>query len=134
MLGYGVMVALVLTTDVTPPTSGFDERSLRSVLLGVVAAGLGVGATLAAGTLSSRVRFEPLSYLGRNSLPIFLAHIVFSAGCRILMTLLGVDNLTLHIAVGLTAGVTLPLLLLSVAARARAGWLFDAPRAVNRRP
>jgi fucose 4-O-acetylase-like acetyltransferase len=64
------------------------------------------------------------AYLGRLSLPIFLAHVIFTAMTRAIMLKLGVDMALPLLVVGTLVGVAAPIALYEVAARLRmADWL-----------
>ena len=57
-----------------------------------------------------------LRYLGLCSLPIFLAHTIFSAAFRIGMLKVGVDNLTVHLVVATIVGLLGPIVLARISA------------------
>ncbi|WP_162798526.1 acyltransferase family protein [Sulfitobacter sp. SK012] len=67
-----------------------------------------------------------LALLGRRSMPIFLTHILFTAGARITLTALGIESISLVILLGVTAGVGIPLAASEIARRTRVsvilGW------------
>lgn len=84
------------------------------------------------GNLSNDSRFRRLSflsafaYLGKNSLIIFIAHILFASGARILLSHLGVTSVAIYIGAGLLAGIVGPLILW-YATRGWFPWIFSAP-------
>ena len=55
--------------------------------------------------------------LGVASLTIFLAHTIFSAGIRSLLSAAGVESLSMHLILGTLVGVIAPLILYDVAKR-----------------
>lgn len=118
----------------TPPTIGGSGRSVVSVVLGAVASTAGLVAVL----MIARVlaRFTPaaraVAYLGRESMAIFVAHIIFASGARILLMRVGVDGLAVQAILGTAVGVAGPLILLWCARRIRWTWLFEAPRWLDR--
>lgn len=126
-----VFLAIILFTNSTPPTSDGDGRSVASVLLGVVASLFGAAAVvLVSRFLASLGRgMTWLSFVGQRTLEIFLAHILATAGIRILLVQLGVDDLATHVLAGTFGGVMLPILLWWVAGKVRFPWLFTAPEA-----
>lgn len=128
----GLMVVLVLFTTATPPTSDGDGRTVVTVVLGVVASTAGLLAVLAWARVVSGAATGWLAFLGKRSLEIFLAHIIAAAGTRIGLTLIGVDNPSAQILVGLVAGVGLPLVMWAVLRRLRFPWLFSAPSFLTR--
>lgn len=73
-----------------------------------IALNLGQGAS-GAGRLSQIVAF-----VGMNSMMIYLAHIIFSAGMRVALTQLGIHDPSVHLAGGVLAGLLIPLMLVPV--------------------
>ncbi|SEN63085.1 Uncharacterized membrane protein YcfT [Pseudorhodobacter antarcticus] len=71
--------------------------------------------------------------LGRVTMPIYLTHVIFSAGTRLILRALGTENLALHLSLGTIAGVLGPLALVWAARRMGiATWIgFDAPARVS---
>lgn len=70
--------------------------------------------------LSFLVESRFLSYLGNSSLEIYLAHILFASGSRIILDkFLHIDNLALHIFVGLAIGLAGPLFLVMLAQKVK---------------
>lgn len=66
-----------------------------------------------------------LSLLGKNSLGIYLMHILFCAGIRILLRgVFDISNPTVHLFIGWGGGVCGPLLFVLIAKRIGWGWLF----------
>lgn len=66
-----------------------------------------------------------LRYIGSRSLQIYVAHVLCTAGARILLIkLLHVHSVPIHLFVGMGAGVILPLALDKLSQRFRFTWLF----------
>lgn len=127
-LGLGVMVTLGISGLATPPTLDGESRTVVSVALGVVASTAGVVGVLAVSRVIARVPWVAwLSKLGEKSMVIFVAHIVFTSGTRIVLNAAGVDNLTLQAVVGTAVGILGPLTLGTLAPRFRIAWLFELP-------
>lgn len=96
-----------------------EDRSL------VLALGLlGSGAALALSSLLARSSLAPaLLVLGERSLEIFVAHTIATAGTRvILLRVAHVTDPTLHLVLGIAAGILAPLILHRIATRL--GWRF----------
>lgn len=133
LLGLGSMVALSLSGSATPPTTSAGNTDAYSVLLGLIGSTAGLAGVLAVSALISKTRgSEVIALLGRKSLVIFVAHIVFASGCRILLTRLGLENLYLQALIGTVAGITGPLVLNAIAERAHGQWLFGLPQPIAR--
>lgn len=68
---------------------------------------------LALSALQSRMGIlqRGFSAFGRASMPIFLVHVFFTAGLRIVLAKFGVDDLATHLVLGTAAGLVGPLAL-----------------------
>ncbi len=129
VVGMSAMLILGISELATPPTTDGETRTVVSVILGVVGSTAGLAAVLAVSRLISQLPgSRRLAFVGEQSLQIFVAHIVFAAGTRIVLVRLGVDSLVLQAILGTLAGVIGPLALYWLAARFRLLWLFAAPR------
>ena len=99
------------TSPITAPTLHEAARTSESVTSGVVATVLGVFAVMALSALISRTRRlgGGLAYVGQRALQVYLAHIIFAAGARVLAQRAGLDDFVtvaaLSTAAGLLAGV-----------------------------
>lgn len=133
VLGTMAWAWVGLATEATTPTSGGDVRSTSTVALGVLGCLAGTTATLAVAALLAR---SPLggvvSLLGRRSLEIFLAHIVVASGARIILQQAGVSDAWVHLVLGTSLGVSVPVAVAAVAERLRWSWVFGLPRSVER--
>lgn len=96
------------------------------------AAALGILLVCEVALLITRVgTFGVLRILGLASMPIYLAHILFGSGARIVLMHLHVDNLYLQLCVGVVCGLALPLMLYFVVARLRMERYFGFPVSRN---
>lgn len=76
----------------------------------------------------SRYDINWLSLLGRQSIIIFLIHILASSGVRIVLTkFFHIDNWYFNISVGTIAGIILPLVFYHLAIRLKMNFLFVYP-------
>ncbi|MCH1661601.1 acyltransferase [Enterococcus faecium] len=64
--------------------------------------------------ITSRFNSRLLSYIGKSSIAIYVMHIIATAGTRIIMIKLGVDNVSIHIILGTLVGVIAPLMALEI--------------------
>ncbi len=61
-----------------------------------------------------------LNFLGKHSMPIYLAHVISGSGVRILLERgLGVRSLVIHVIVGVLVGLAVPLFMYRVSMWAR---------------
>lgn len=124
----GVYLTVALLTEPTPPSDEFWPRNVASVALGVVATVCGtIGVLAVSSVIGGRLR-TALAFLGRHSLEIFVAHIVFTAGTRIVLEQVGILDPAAQAVAGLGVGVGGPLFLALVAEQAGWKWLFGPPK------
>ncbi|WP_413459963.1 acyltransferase family protein [Herbaspirillum huttiense] len=93
---------------------------------------LAVVCILALVALSMRMellsRWNWMREIGRLSMPIFLMHILFGSGARIVMNkVLHLQDPLVHLIVGTAAGVLLPMVAYRVLINCKAGYLFALP-------
>jgi len=88
---------------------------------------LGIAGTLAVAVLTARVPWlDWVRRLGELSLVIYLVHVLAAAGARIVLSkFLHVQDLTVHLVVGLAAGMSVPIAVEALARRLRMNWLFS---------
>ena len=102
----------------------YTDKGVASLLLATVS-------ILAVATVSMFLARIPVSWvlaLGSASMAIYVMHILFGSGTRIILSrLLGVEDAVFHLAAGCLAGVLLPMLVLRLAARLGVRGLFEAP-------
>ena len=132
VLGLGTMVVLGVSGLATPPTLDGESRTVVSVVLGTVASTGGVVGILATSKLVAGMPGAAwLSSLGAKSMVIFVAHIVFTSGTRIVLNVAGVENLVLQAGAGTAVGVLGPVALGTLAPKLKLGWLFELPRQLD---
>lgn len=87
---------------------------------------LGVSRLLLGG--DGREARNPLSaglvYIGQRTMPIFLAHLLFTAGARIAMAQVGLTDFSVIVAVGTLLGVALPLIAYEIGEKLRLGMVL----------
>lgn len=68
--------------------------------------------------------------IGRQTMPIYLTHVIFSAATRLVLVRLGSDALTMHLVMGTVSGILGPLVLIWLARCAGLSALigFEGPR------
>lgn len=129
----GVVFAALLPILLRLPTD-FNHFTLAWVALDIA---LGVSGTLVVVGLCARLpeRWqEPLATLGKLSMPIYLAHILFTAGTRIaLQKVLHYNGALGHVVLGTLVGTALPLLLYKLAERLKVTWVLGV-RAAKPKP
>ncbi len=133
-LGSGaVWAALMMWTPAAGPTYSKLVRTPVNVALSVVAVVCGIVAVLLLSALLAQLTrgVEWLAGLGRNSLQIFLAHVLALAGTRIVLVKLGISSPLVHLAVGTLAGVVGSLLLWQFT-KTWLPWLWRAPTFLSR--
>lgn len=142
--GFGAVLAFwgLWQLGMGPGTAGSREMSYSTIAVSMTGALLGIVALLAAAAALSQVGAarRALGYVGQRTLEVYLAHVIVTAGTRIVLSRLGFDGEVLLLAVFI-AGVIAPLVLAYVAPRVRCGWLFAPPaplarwsRSVSREP
>lgn len=131
-VGSVACVAAGSTPWVTVPTIIDPQRGIVSVLAGVWAVLGALAAALAVSTLLGRqgIPGAVLAYPGRLSLQIYLAHVVFTAGTRVVLVRIGIVDPATHLALGTAAGIAGPLVLERVTRGLP--WLFAPPWASKR--
>lgn len=130
VVAVGVLVALT-STGLTAPTLYDASRTVGSVGRGLAATLCGLIVTLALALARLPRGGAGLAFLGQQSLPIYLAHIVFAAGTRVLLQRLGVDHFVLVAALATLVGVAGPIVLVRLPTAT--SWLFAPPWMVPRR-
>lgn len=129
VIGTVIWLWIGLATDATPPTSGGEARTVETVAMGMLGCAAGTVAVLAwAAVLSRSPSGGVLSAVGRRSLEIFLAHIVVTAGTRIVLVKLEVTDMWMHVIAGTVLGLIVPIGVAIGAERLGWTWLFGLPR------
>jgi peptidoglycan/LPS O-acetylase OafA/YrhL len=78
---------------------------------------LAAGTSLCLLCVALRPRLDLLARIGSGSYAIYLCHVFFTAGARMLLSALGVQSVAVFFVVGLACGIAGPLLLQSLARR-----------------
>jgi fucose 4-O-acetylase-like acetyltransferase len=86
----------------------FEQPALKP--LGAVPGAIGLMSL--AIVLERKTLFRCLPYVGRHSLPIYVAHVLGLTATRVVLhKMLGIDNLWLHFIVGMSGGIASAILL-----------------------
>lgn len=113
-IGSAVLFAVIVTRfHFSPPTAMDRDRSVDSILLGLSGTITGTISTLAIFLVLDRLGRQNrlLQHIGRNTLPVFLLHIIFAAGTRVVLSKAGVEEAWIHVLAGVVMGVGTPMLL-----------------------
>lgn len=107
---------LRLLPHVTLPTATDTSRGVLSIARGVTFAVIACLGVLAISTATARAAsLSPLdrglAYLGRQSLPVYVSHIIFAAGIRVVMVHTGFTEPLLLLVAGVALGIAGPLIL-----------------------
>ncbi len=133
LIGLATLFFLAVNNLATPPTLGLDSRTPLSILIGFTATLVGLWSILAVSRVWSETKVgELIGYLGKDSLAIFVSHIIFTAATRIVLLKVGVTELSVHILLSLCAGIFGPLFIVFLSRKLRLTWLFDAPLKAKR--
>lgn len=110
----GFVFALVVHgTHFSTPSSLDKARTVVSVTWGSIGTLAGVAAVMALVLVLVRIgiRLRLLQWIGRNTLPIFLLHIIFAAGTRVWLLEVNLHEAWIHVGLGTLAGIFVPLFL-----------------------
>ena len=120
VFGVGNWLALTYRSDLPPV--GIET-------VPVTLAGIGLLMVVSTNLPEGKGR-DMLAYLGRLSLPIYLAHVFFSSVTRIILSKAGLHDVGVIIAVGTLTGVVAPVVIYVVAERlcVAGGWVLPAGR------
>lgn len=120
---------ICLLAGSTPPTYGFDTRTVVSVSLGIIGSWGGCTAVILISELTSRIPFwnVALSTVGRHTLSIFIAHIIFASGTRVFLVHFGIESPVIISLIAIPLGLTAPLVVEAIGNAIRIPWLFTAP-------
>ena len=113
--GGGAALLLIAVAGLIVAVPGDSLPDKRS-LFGLLAGGLGCFALL-----GLRMQSKPLAAIGGYSYTIYLYHVFFTAGCRILLERLDAGSMPLLFAGGLVAGLTGPIVLERIVLRTLPG-------------
>lgn len=110
-----LLLLLVAMVQVGEPHPNPDRRLPWMVIEGLALCGL---------SMSVNTRSRWLAHIGHLSYSIYLFHVFFTAAVRILLYRLEVQSLTLHVLVGVVAGVGGPVVVHHLLARSKIGRLL----------
>ncbi|GHE11785.1 acyltransferase family protein [Klenkia taihuensis] len=134
--GVALTLFLLLSPwDLAPATRLGPTAPVPERLAAMVAAVAGMAALLAVASLLARTGplARRLASIGRETLPIFLAHVMVVAGVRVCMVGAGVTSPLLILGVAVVLGVAIPLAARAIVRRsAFTAWVFDLPRWATR--
>jgi peptidoglycan/LPS O-acetylase OafA/YrhL len=126
-LALGFAFALIAYLDL----SGKMERTLATRFL--MAFSWIAFFVLLAQHFSNTKAFEMIRILGKYSFPVYLAHIVFTSGSRVVGTkILHLTNLPLLFCIILLMGIIAPLILFRLTENTRFAFLFQYPPYLSR--
>lgn len=104
-IGVGILAAALVVVSQLGLAGILPDLQVRYNVFGIL---FSAAACLA--LLSTRWVWRPLAFVGTFSYAIFLLHVFATAGSRILLIRLGVDNTYLLLIAGMAAALTLPML------------------------
>ncbi len=91
--------------------------------------GLGVMATVFVSKYLVQINLKTLQLIGGYSLVVYLVHVLFGSGFRIIMQkFFGVDDSSFHLVFGTLVGVVLPILFVKYAELMKLSFLFSRPK------
>lgn len=128
VIGIAIAITGGATGIATPPKAYGELRTGLSIGLGFVTSFCGLAGIMAFSRLLEYTGLRrPLAYVGSASMAIFVAHIVFASGTRVILSQVGIDSLSLMVLGGTLMGVLGPLVLQYIAPKVKMDWLFALP-------
>ena len=122
------VVGLFTLPAITPTVQSAHPRSFMIIASGILMTSLSSVSLISLGYLLSKISVGKIfAFIGRYSLEIFIAHIVFVSIVRMVMTKGGVFSIPIYLVAGVVIGVILPILLGKFVSRCRIP-LFSIPR------
>lgn len=98
-------------------------------ILRLLIACAGIGFIVALGQRLAKFKCSWLAFLGRHSMEIYLAHVIFGSGVRIVLhKFLGITDSGEHLALGMLFGIGMPLVIAIFSKRIGCAWLFSPPQ------
>lgn len=121
--------AVLWHMGMSPGTAGSSKLPLDTVAVSIAGALLGIVVLLAMAAALAHVSVirRIVGYVGEHTLEVYLAHVIVTAGTRIVLARLGFESEGLFLIVVVSAGVIAPLALAYVAPRVGCRWLFQPP-------
>ncbi len=102
----------------------FEQRGVFTLWLAVIGILLVVSISVWAAQKPSKWCL----YLGSSSMAIYVMHILTGSGVRVILDkFFGVDSFVIHLVVGFSAGLIVPLIALYLFNRFRLSYVFSAP-------
>ncbi len=130
VIGIAAAIAfVVLKLSLLPLLGGGLDYGAAAILLSL--SGLLLGCSVAIGIGQLWPKRNPIAYIGRNTLPIYVTHVLLiSAFSALLARSLPHNNAIAHAGVFFLIAVSLsvPLVLRACANRMRAWWIYQAPK------
>lgn len=122
------VVGLFTLPAITPTVQSAHPRSFMIIASGILMTSLSSVSLISLGYLLSKISVGKIfAFIGRYSLEIFIAHIVFVSIVRMVMTKCGVFSIPIYLVAGVVIGVILPILLGKFVSRCGIP-LFSIPR------
>jgi fucose 4-O-acetylase-like acetyltransferase len=105
------------------------SQTLESRVLPLLYAVIGIAIVIMlAKTIERKYQSETLRIIGMASISIYLMHIIFGSGVRVILThYLHIENISIHIMTGMLFGIALPTLVYMVITRYKINWIYSAP-------
>ncbi len=128
LISWGIYLYILLApVENTRPTGLDAGRSLETITVGILGCLAGcVAFILTISCIYHFISLKWLEVLGKLSLQIFLAHLLFTPAVRIVLVKIGITDPTLITLVATGAGICGPLGLYYLT-RSWLPWLFDTP-------
>ncbi len=102
----------------------YSEKGYLSLLLAIIS----IIFIVALSDWLSRYPLKFLVLIGTSSLAIYLMHVIFGAGSRVvLIKLFDVNDVFIHLVIGCIFGVIAPILVLALSKRINFNYLLSAP-------
>lgn len=115
---------LLLTATILIVSQTLESR-VQPLLYAVI--GISILIMLAK-TIERKYQSETLRIIGMASISIYLMHIIFGSGVRVILThCLHIQNISIHIMAGMFFGIALPTLAYMVITRYKINWIYSAP-------
>jgi fucose 4-O-acetylase-like acetyltransferase len=124
-----VFIVISITVAYPTPTTGYERRNFMTLIIGFVATGLGTISVIQFSILLSAYKSGVLiSNIGRYSLEIFIAHVFFTAGTRVLLArVFNIEIIIVQLFIGSLLGVFGPIAVAVVAKCLKLNFLFTSP-------
>jgi peptidoglycan/LPS O-acetylase OafA/YrhL len=79
-------------------------------------------------TIEIKYQSETLKIIGMASISIYLMHIIFGSGVRVILTnCLHIQNIPIHIMAGMFFGIALPTIAYIFITKYKINWIYSAP-------